>query len=152
MKEVTLAAEVEGGRPGDKISVEDSHAEWLITKGYAYVEGDDSEKTATGVTPDKDPQNVENRPTAGMPELDDDAEEATAGKVFANMDTDDQGESVTKEAPQQPQRIGNAEANATQAQADLADIGGKPMEDRAQDDAPEDPPSSGKPAKGSAKA
>jgi hypothetical protein len=148
MKTVTLHQDVEGHKANDEIEVDDDRAAWLVAQGYASIKGDDSDKTRiTDVPADKDPTLAKNhRDSADFAAVGLDApqdrvargEEVEAHEVFANMTKDEEtGESVNVETQAPTQRLGNTEAERSQAQADMAAAGRRAGDEgQAQADAP----------------
>jgi|SRR5918999_3693914 hypothetical protein len=118
---VKLHQDVEGHQANDTIDVDEAKAEWLVSQGYASIEGDETDKTRiTGPDVEKDPTLAANQRALGLEKDEPDTQEdPKAHEVFANMVKDPEtGESVSSSTQVSPQRIGNPEAERQAAQAE----------------------------------
>lgn len=120
---VKLHQDVEGHKRDDEIEVDEARANWLVSQGYASIEGDETDKSlVTGVPADQDPTLAANQPREDAQDPD---RQPEAHEVFANMVKDEEtGESVNIATKAPMQSLGNTEATKSQqAQDELAAAG-----------------------------
>jgi hypothetical protein len=129
---MVLTSAHKGKLPGDTVDVDEDEANWLISQGYAYREGDTSDKTLmTGVPGDKDPTLAANQPREDAPS----DEEPKPHEVFANLEEDGTTTNIVR-----PQRLGNESSSDEEGAQDEQEADQEPSPVPGQGtDSPEPP-------------